>query len=300
MIERYLEQQPAVMAALMSPNIKREKDLDTLSSDDITLAEHFIKVLGPLKTITTIPCESSMPTLSMVRPLLQNLSQAMAPNVEDVKPVSQMKAAILNRLAKRYTDVEIKRVLLQASFVDPRFKALPFLSQQEKLEVQESLCDLAEAMNDSSLEYCIVKSEPYARSDPPLPDVPVQVPTAVKEEVVNPPKKTALSSLFGDVFVVSHVPATLTKKEMIHNELKDYTGEECADVNTNPLKWWHVHDLKYPFLSKVAKYLLCIPATSVPSERVFSTAGDIVTVQRATLAPDQVDKLIFLKRNVTI
>ncbi|XP_046562724.1 zinc finger BED domain-containing protein 4-like [Haliotis rubra] len=67
MIERYLEQQPAVMAALMSPNIKREKDLDTLSSDDITLAEHFIKVLGPLKTITTILCESNIPTLSMVQ-----------------------------------------------------------------------------------------------------------------------------------------------------------------------------------------------------------------------------------------
>ncbi|XP_046562723.1 uncharacterized protein LOC124271615 [Haliotis rubra] len=110
-------------------------------------------------------------------------------------------------------------------------------------------------MNDSSLEYCIVKSEPCsgpdARRDPPLPDVPVQVPTAVKEEVVNPPKKTALSSLFGDVFVVSHVPATLTKKEMIHNELKDYTGEECADVNTNPLKWWHVHDHKYPTFCSV-------------------------------------------------
>ncbi|MCI4395786.1 hypothetical protein PGIGA_G00196020 [Pangasianodon gigas] len=43
---------------------------------------------------------------------------------------------------------------------------------------------------------------------------------------------------------------------------------------------------------------LCIPATSVASERVFSTAGDIVSSQRSSLQPDCVDQLIFLKKNL--
>lgn len=42
------------------------------------------------------------------------------------------------------------------------------------------------------------------------------------------------------------------------------------------------------------KILLYIPATSVPSESVFSKPGQIVSARRNRLLPDNVDKLIFL------
>ena len=62
-------------------------------------------------------------------------------------------------------------------------------------------------------------------------------------------------------------------------------------------KRWMQNQFRYPLLSRMAKLYLAIPATSVPSERVFSTAGDIVTASRACLKPGHVDKLIFLKKN---
>lgn len=34
-------------------------------------------------------------------------------------------------------------------------------------------------------------------------------------------------------------------------------------------------ELYYPLLAELVKCRLCIPATSVPSERIFSTAGDL-------------------------
>lgn len=40
-----------------------------------------------------------------------------------------------------------------------------------------------------------------------------------------------------------------------------------------------------------------VPGTSVPSERVFSTAGDIVSAERATLHPDNVNMLLVLNKN---
>ena len=36
----------------------------------------------------------------------------------------------------------------------------------------------------------------------------------------------------------------------------------------------------------------------MPSERVFSTAGDIVIAQRSALNAENVDKLMFLKKNL--
>ena len=51
-------------------------------------------------------------------------------------------------------------------------------------------------------------------------------------------------------------------------------------------------------MAKLAITMLCIQGTLVLSERVFSTAGDIVTSQRSALHPDHVDVLIFLKKNM--
>lgn len=64
MISRYLEQQPAIYAALTSKELrKREKDISTLSERELTSAEELVAVLTPLKIATTALCEENVPTL---------------------------------------------------------------------------------------------------------------------------------------------------------------------------------------------------------------------------------------------
>ena len=41
------------------------------------------------------------------------------------------------------------------------------------------------------------------------------------------------------------------------------------------ISWWQEQKLEYPYLFKAVKATLCTPATSVPSERIFSEAGYI-------------------------
>ena len=52
-----------------------------------------------------------------------------------------------------------------------------------------------------------------------------------------------------------------------------------------------------PLFAKVAKAVLCVPASSVPSERVFSKTGYLVNKQRSALKSKHVDMLVFRNKN---
>ena len=52
------------------------------------------------------------------------------------------------------------------------------------------------------------------------------------------------------------------------------------------------------YCQATAKKLLCIPATSTPSERLFSTAGYVINSKRACLDADNVNMLCFLAENL--
>ena len=49
-----------------------------------------------------------------------------------------------------------------------------------------------------------------------------------------------------------------------------------------------------PKLMKVAKRVLCVPATSTSSERSFSVAGRTLEQHRTQLSSESVDGLLFL------
>ena len=63
------------------------------------------------------------------------------------------------------------------------------------------------------------------------------------------------------------------------------------------LQWWRDRHKDYPVLARLARKYLGVPATSVPCERTFSTAGNIVMKKRCSLNPYQVRVLCFLHAN---
>lgn len=83
-------------------------------------------------------------------------------------------------------------------------------------------------------------------------------------------------------------------------EIQSYLQESESSIHTNPLNWWRNNSNRYPNISKIAKKYLSTPATSVPSERVFSTAGDIITAERNQLSPEHASILIFLSENSSL
>ena len=66
---------------------------------------------------------------------------------------------------------------------------------------------------------------------------------------------------------------------------------------TTVLTWWKTYQNKFPHLFQFVRAKLHIPATSVPSERVFSLAGYIVRDRRSKILSKNVNKATFLKAN---
>lgn len=106
-------------------------------------------------------------------------------------------------------------------------------------------------------------------------------------------KKKALASFFNITEGEAAEP-TLQQDQAIALELQSFLQAATLDAEEDPLEWWREFRKLYPRLSHLARKYLCIPATSSSSERVFSTGGNIVTCQRASLKSEHVNRLFFL------
>ena len=60
------------------------------------------------------------------------------------------------------------------------------------------------------------------------------------------------------------------------------------------LKWWKERKKLFPVLSDLSSQLFSLPATSVPSERIFSCACNAITEKRSRLLSHYVDRLVFI------
>ncbi len=68
-------------------------------------------------------------------------------------------------------------------------------------------------------------------------------------------------------------------------------------VVNNPLLWWRDNALKFPTLAKLARMYLAIPATSAPSERIFSVASRVISKFRGGLDPQMAGMLLYVAEN---
>lgn len=91
----------------------------------------------------------------------------------------------------------------------------------------------------------------------------------------------------------------------IKQEIKCYRKEQKVPLFsgttgkfTDVLQWWKYNQCHYPMLASLARILLCIPATSAPSERIFSKASLIISKKRGRTDPETAGNLIFLNETL--
>ncbi|KAI4820497.1 hypothetical protein KUCAC02_028474 [Chaenocephalus aceratus] len=268
-----------------------------------------------MKEATQYMSKEKTPTLSVIVPLQDTLINGLKQIEGESAVIKEMKAALSGDLQKRYID--LKATLHACSAMDPRLKSLPFLTENQRQEVYDGLIagsGSANAIRGKLSVWSVVKEgtgkcngsadDEGMASEEETVDDDVRFKEGESSQGQHPPPRNPKPScplaalLGGERYGGGAQPKTNTQENQAKEQMTRYKEADFLEVKEDPLVWWKEHQYEYPLLSNLAKRYLCIPGTSVSSERVFSTAGDIVTAQRSALLPDHVDQIIFLNKNL--
>lgn len=118
-----------------------------------------------------------------------------------------------------------------------------------------------------------------------------------EEKIEEPPEKRRKLNIFSKFLKVKSVN---NKKDVLDTFLNQDLSL-LGDLNQllpqwldNPMLYWSIHKHVFPKLYKLSKKILIIPASSAPSERVFSIGGFIMSGRRYRLDPDMLSILLSL------
>ena len=192
------------------------------------------------------------------------------------------------------SDEFLSGVPLIASALDPRHKTLPFLSPAQRAQVTVKLHEMAKEVDAEKITASTAASSSGAEAAAADVRDEDDDDDGVSEGGDGPPptdeNANAMRVLLGHNYVTSSDSGP-------ENEVESFIREAPADLSVNPLDWWKLNSVRYPRLATLARRYLCVPGTSVPSERIFSAANLTVNRLRTRLTPEHVDTLIFLNKN---
>lgn len=78
-------------------------------------------------------------------------------------------------------------------------------------------------------------------------------------------------------------------------EMLRYRGLRALQEDGDPIAWWQDHRSTFPLLLDLAVRVLCVPALSATSERLFSEAGLTLTENRARLKGFNIPQRVTLR-----
>jgi len=267
MLDRLLQNKTSILNVLTDRTITSlyiAQKLEITESQWLKI-EILVSLLKPLYIVTNLFCSENHSPASIVRPLLAQLMENHLNEKEnDDQNVTYFKRTIIHEIKERFkldwnetSSVSVKQI---ASFLDPRYKDLEFEPIGAREEIRKVVKNLLERFRTQNTN---LKQEPSVqRSD--------------------------LEFLYGNIIIDNND---------ISIQFQNYIAEPQLRFDLNSFEWWKLRENKYPALAELAKQYLAIPATSVSSERCFSTAGNIVTSKRTCLLTKNVNMLIFLYQN---
>ncbi|XP_008189493.1 zinc finger BED domain-containing protein 1-like [Acyrthosiphon pisum] len=251
-----------------------------ISSVEFKNMKDLLKLLEPFKIVTEVLGGENYTTASIAHRLIKSLLNTLKVSEIDTHFLTTVKKLILDDL--KYRREMMGLILAKSSALDPRFRELKFLSEEEKVTVWKQLeNELKELITDPEIE-----NEEELISESILEN-------EEHFETHSPPRKK-LRSLMIDSDDDDEDDYSITQSPTM-KQLEEYKNLKIkVPYDQDPLNWWKENESKYSAVSLLAKKYLSIVATSVPCERLFSEAGTIISKKRNRLSPERLNQLLFL------
>lgn len=245
---------------------------EMVSVSELNCLKEMCALLRPFEQLTRELSTEKTVMSSKVIPLIVCTKNELIKQGPIITIAIQLKIKLIEELDFRCGAYEQGPILPICTILDPRFKDMHFMNPLINARVQENIIKMMDNDYDEMIN----------------PTVP--------EETVNPPSNHNQYDLWG-------LHKTLEQKQsdtrLTHNnsrgELNQYLHRNVIKLNEDPLVEWENTKVIYPKLYKLAMKYLLIPATSVPSERLFSKAGETVSKTRNRLTGKNLSKLLFLQ-----
>ncbi|NXS06218.1 ZBED1 protein, partial [Neodrepanis coruscans] len=290
MLQRLKEQQFVIAAVLVEDSNNHHLMLE---SSEWNTIEGLVELLQPFKQVAEMMSASKYPTISMVKPLLHMLlNTTLNIKENDLKEISMAKEVIAKELSTTYQHTpEIDMFLNVATFLDPRYKKLPFLSAFERQQVENRVVEEAKGLIEKVKENSFRTEEKFfaVTEEPPMKKIIISS---------TPPPTSVINNMLAEIFCqTGGVEDQEEWHAQIVEELSNFKSQKVLGLNEDPLKWWSDRLALFPVLPKVLQKYWCILATRVFPERLFGSSANVVSAKRNRLAPAHVDEQIFLYEN---
>ena len=272
MLQRIIEQKRAVTVA--STECHPPSELS---------AQQWIKVVKVLMVFeeATREVSGNYASSSVIIPILNTLKVALTTEEGD-EGIMRMKRGMLKSLQDRYQDVEQNPLCALASALDPRFKLKVFSSA--------SSASHARMLLTTQCEQILLS---YTQQNQTLPK---RLRTDFDSNTQA--SSSTLWNIFDDM---------MDDPESDSNDVRGYTAEVMVEMylkepiinrkcHIDPLNYWKEKKMVWNGLAIMASKYLSIPPSSASSERLFSSAADIISQERNRLNPDRAEMLLFLKK----
>lgn len=285
MVERAVQLKDAMVLYFSDYYIDKD---DILTEDEWKLMTEMLIVLRPLYLVTVELSSEKNTTLSKVIPIANQLQETYL-TVKNESPIAKMlRETILDGLKHYFVGIENNEIYTLSTILDPRFKNLGFSTKAKANEATKLA--KAEATFVSNENDTNEKNDEHEEADHQDPssskndDFDEFWGTFDAKKPPNPSKRARISD---------------HKKDCIDSEMRKYLSLQKIDRKECPLKWWYqIGSKQFPFLFEASKKYLTMPATSVPSERVFSNAGNVLNKKRSRLGKTTANMLITLHTNM--